>query len=165
MGHPSDLHPQNPPEEYEVKAAFLYNFAKFVEWPEGTFPDANAPLVIGVLGEDPFGDVLDRTIAGKQVQGRPLRIRRWNKTHDVEGCQILFISSSEQGSMATILDKLRAAPLLTVSDADDFDKRGGIIHFVMQENRVRFEINNHGAQTAGLKISSRLLMLALRVWE
>ena len=166
MGNLADLRTQNPPPgEYEVKAAFLYNFAKFVEWPQGAFADADSPLIIGVLGDDPFGEVLDRTVAGKLVQGRPLRVQRWKRLVEMRNCHILFISTSEQGSMLSILDKIRPTPVLTVSDSGDFDERGGIVGFIMVDNKVRFEINNRRAQDAGLKISSRLLMLAVSVWD
>jgi hypothetical protein len=117
-----------------------------------------------VLGEDPFGDVLDRTVAGKQVQGRAVRIQRWKEASEAQACQILFISTSEQRSMALILEQFHASPVLTVSDAEEFDERGGMVGFVTAENKIHFEINNRSAQMAGLRISSRLLMLALHVW-
>ena len=166
MGRPADLRTQNPPPgEYEVKAAFLFNFAKFVEWPQSAFADANSPLIIGVLGDDPFGDVLERTVAGKLVQGRPLRVQRWKRLVEMRYCHILFVSPSERGELPEILERFQAAAVLTVSEEDGFDELGGMIHFLLQENKVRFAINNRAAKAAGLKISSRLLMLAVSVWD
>ena len=166
MGNLADLRTQNPPPgEYEVKAAFLYNFAKFVEWPQGAFADADSPLIIGVLGEDPFGEVLDRTVAGKLAQGRPLRIQRWKRLTEIRRCHILFVSTSERGALPELLETFQAAAVLTVSESDKFAERGGIVHFLLIGSKVRFEINDVSAKKAGLKISSRLLALATTIWE
>lgn len=166
MGSLSDLQPQTPPPgEYEVKAAFLYNFAKFVEWPSTAFPGPDSPMIIGVLGEDPFGKELDLTVAGKLVQGRPLQVRRWRRIENVESCHILFFSSSERRAVPELLGRLQSAPVLTVGEQEQFIAQGGMISFLLEENRVRFDINNLSARNAGLKISSRLLALASHVWE
>ena len=157
---------QNPPPgEYDVKAAFLYNFAKFVEWPDSAFSNSESPLIIGVLGEDPFGEVLDRIVAGKLVQGRPLRIRRWKRIEDSSDCHILFVGESERHSLPDIRRRLQSVPVLTVGDWNGFTAGGGMVQFHLRQNRVLFEINDRDAKEAGLKISSRLLVLALRVWE
>jgi len=164
--NPRDLEPQNPaPGENEVKAAFLYNFAKFVEWPTSAFPDANSPLIIAVVGEDPFGEVLDRTVAGKLVRGRPLQVRRWKRMEDSQSCNILFVSASERGSLPDILRRIHNSPVLTVGEWEGFDEQGGMIRFLLRDNRIQFEINNRSATESGLKISSRLLGLAVHVWE
>ena len=167
LGSSTDLRPQGPPAtEYEVKAAFLVNFTRFVEWPASSFPDAAAPLIIGILGDDPFGASLDQMVAGKQVLGRPLVVRRWEKIDQVENCQLLFVSAAaDAGLVSEAVEQFRRAPVLTVSDADQFNNEGGMIRLVLVENKIRFEINNRTAREAKLKISSRLLSLALRVWE
>jgi len=148
------------PSEYQVKAAFLYNFAKFVEWPAEAFADTSAPIILGVLGQDPFGVVLEQTIQGKTVRGRTLVIRRFERIQDVEVCHVLFVSSSEEKHLARILEGLKGSGVLTVSEMEQFARNGGIIQFIMQENKVRFEINVDAAERAGLKISSKLLKLS-----
>ena len=124
--------------EYEVKAAFLFNFAKFVEWPENDFPDAKGPLVIGVLGTDPFGAALDQIIAEKRVNGRPFVIRRLADANNLQGCHILFISPSERASAKRLLAALARRSVLTVGETDGFADAGGVIEFFVQDNRVRF---------------------------
>jgi hypothetical protein len=145
------------PTEYQVKAAFLYNFAKFVEWPEGR---ARAPFVIGVLGEDPFGEVLDRTISGKTIQSREFAVRRLADTAEAPRVDILFISASEKARLPEVLGRLRGSSVLTVGDTDNFVSRGGMVGFRTKGNVVRFDINLREATRAGLKISSQLLRLA-----
>ena len=149
-----------PLDEYQVKAAFLYNFAKFVDWPGEAFSDSSAPLVIGVIGEDPFGGALDRAINGKTVSGRSLLVRRLKWGQDLRSCHILYISSSERKRLPQILQSLKGASVLTVGDMGQFNQRGGIINFILEANKVRFEINSHGADQARLRISSKLLTLA-----
>ncbi len=149
-----------PPSEYQIKAAFLYNFAKFVEWPTKAFRDGSGSMNLCVLGEDPFGDDLEETIQGKIVNGRELMIKRFKALQGVESCHILFISSLERGNLPQILAALKHMSLLTVGEMDRFAKLGGIINFTLQEKRVRFEINVDAAEQAGLKISSQLLKLA-----
>ena len=146
------------PLEYEVKAAFLYNFAKFTEWPMEQ--DPGTPIVIGVLGEDPFGEVLEHTIRGKQVRGRALTIKRFRKVEDpLKSCHILFISS-ESATASRALKFLQGARVLTVGESRAFCSLGGTINFVLDHRRVRFEINVAAAERAGLKLSSKLLKLA-----
>jgi len=143
--------------EYDLKAVFLFNFAQFVEWPAEAFPDANAPLVIGVLGSDPFGGALDQTVRGEAANGHPFLIKRYNSVDEVSGCHILFISRSETGHLAQIVDRLRGKNTLTVSDADEFAQRGGMILFVTENNRIRLKINVGAARAAKLSLSSKLL--------
>jgi hypothetical protein len=149
--------------EYEVKAAFLYNFAKFIEWPEGAFRSPREPLTFCVFGEDAFGRELESTVDGKTVQGRQVVIRRPSQIPGLEACRILFISSSERPRFEQILASVGHHPVLTVGEEEGFARTGGIINFVVQSNRVRFEINQGAAERAGLKISSRLLELGQRV--
>lgn len=152
--------PAQRPTEYEVKAAFLYNFARFVAWPDSAFADKESPLVIGVMEPDPFGAVLDRTIFDKRAQGRRIEVRRFKRLEDVQGCHMLFVSPSSYLQWPALLAHLGTAPVLTVGEGDGFCESGGIINFVLQQNHVRFEINPDAANRADLAISSRLLKLA-----
>ena len=145
--------------EYQIKAAFLYNFVKFVEWPDEALPDPSAPIALCVLGEDPFGVALE-SINGKTVKGRQLVIKRFVGLQDLEVCRILFISSSEEGRLAQIFGSLKNSSILTVGEMERFIQLGGIISFTMESNKIRFEINADAAERAGLKISSKLLNLA-----
>jgi hypothetical protein len=154
------LRGQPLPTEYEVKAAFLYNFIKYVEWPEKVFPSRETPLTIGILGEDPFGDLLDKAIEGKKSNGRKIVVRRHDQLQNLKDCHLIFISRSERGRLNALLGELRGATILTVSETERFAERGGIINFKMQGEKVRFEINIKAAESAGLKISSKLLSVA-----
>lgn len=149
-----------PVDEYAVKAAFLYNFAKFVEWPPEAFADPTAPVVIGVLGEDPFGTVLDETTSGERAHGREIVIRRLNLDSDLSSVHLLFISASERRRLPDLLRQLDGQRVLTVADMDNFAAAGGIIQLVNQDRRIRFSINVRAAGRANLKISSKLLSLA-----
>lgn len=154
---------ESPSLEYQVKAACLYNFAKFVDWPPRVFADQNSPIVFGILGEDPFGNALEAIIKNKTINGRTLIIKRSRRVEDLKDCHILFISRSEQAHDAQILKSLAGLSILTVSDTEEFVAEGGIISFKMQNNKVRFEVNVATAQRAALKISSELLDLAIAV--
>jgi hypothetical protein len=146
--------------EYQVKAAFLYNFAKFVDWPAEAFGGSGSPLVIGVVGDDPFGGALDQAINGKTIGGRPLVVRRLKWGQELRSCHVLFISSSERQRLPQIIQSLRGASVLTVGDMGEFTQQGGIINFILEASKVRFEINSRGAEQARLKISSKLLILS-----
>ena len=151
------------PSEYEVKAAFLFNFAKFVEWPAGTFSSANTPFRICVLGKDPFGSTLDRIVADKTLNERRIEVDRSTTLADTKNCQILFLASSEARRMAQIVQQLKAGGVLTVADTSGFAQMGGMINFVLDDDRVRFEINLRAAEAAHLKLSARLVTVAERV--
>lgn len=144
--------------EYQVKAAFLFNFAKFVEWP-GLDP-ASEPINLCVVGDDPFGGFLDQIVKGKVANGRAVEIRRIAATQKLEGCQIAFIPASERKRTPAILDRLGRTGVLTVGETEDFTRRGGVIGFYLDGNHVRFEVNTDAAGRAGLRISSKLLSLA-----
>jgi len=159
-GIPQAAAQSEPPTEYQIKAAFLYNFAKFVEWPTDAFADPRAPIVVGIVGEDPFGSVLDKIVLGKTVNGRVLEIKRLKPGPDLRNCHILFLNSSEKKHLAPILESLQGSSVLTVGETDRFAQSGGVINFIFEENKVRFEINSETAARAGLKISSKLLALA-----
>lgn len=145
-------------DEYRVKAAFILNFAKFVDWPSDTVVDGGA-LVVGVVGDDPFGGALDQ-LNGYRANGRHLRIKRFRSGDDLRGCQIVFISNSEERNLWKILDKIRGTSVLTIGEMPQFNHSGGMIRFVVQNNRVRFEINAAAAGQARLRISSKLLALS-----
>jgi YfiR/HmsC-like len=153
-------HAQNNLSEYQVKAAYLFNFLKFVEWPEDAFTDPLAPFVIGVVGEDPFGNALPQVVVGKTVQGRDLVIRIYRAGEDLRGAHILFISASERKRLPMILSGLRGSSVLTVSDSAGFLDAGGMIQFLNENGRVRFAINVNETGRARVKISSKLLSLA-----
>ncbi len=148
------------PTEYEVKAAFLYNFARFIEWPADAFDGPQTPLVIGILGEDPFGSALDDIIARKTVRGRAVVVRRLHRDQDLRGCHLLFISASEKKRLPEILLSLRGSTVVTVSEIDRFIYSGGTINLLVENSRVRFEVNLDAAARARAKISAKLLALA-----
>ncbi len=143
--------------EYQLKAVFLFNFAQFVEWPSPAFPEARTPLVIGVLGDDPFGTYLDETVRGETVNSRPLVVRRFRNVEEIDTCHVLFISRSEAGRLEQIVAGLKGRSILTVGDTDGFAKRGVMIRFMTVDNKIRFRINLERATAANLKISSKLL--------
>jgi hypothetical protein len=145
--------------EHQVKAVFLFNFAQFVDWPARATPDS-APVVIGVLGDDPFGRVLDATVRGEHLGTRPFAVRRFARVEEIGACDILFISQSEGSRVDAILSDLGSRPILTVSDIHGFADRGGMIHFVTDRNHIRLKINVDAARAAHLTISSKLLRLA-----
>jgi len=147
------------PNEYEVKAAFLYNFIKFVDWPQPSKP-VQEPLLICVIGDDPFGASLDKIVEGKHANGRSLQVRRFNRADDAKSCEIAFVSASEKTHLRSILEALKGANTLTVGDTPRFAEMGGVINLVLQDNLVHFEINVDAARSHGLTISSRLLGLA-----
>ncbi|MGH7498627.1 MAG: YfiR family protein [Gemmatimonadales bacterium] len=149
--------------EYQLKAVFLFNFAQFVEWPASEFPQPDTPLLICVLGEDPFGTYLDETVRGELVGNHPLAVRRYRGVDEIKTCHILFVSPREQGRMAEILESLKGRSVLTVGDAEHFASRGGMIRFVTEHNRIRLHINLEAAKAANLTISSKLLRPALIV--
>ncbi len=146
--------------EYKLKAVYLLNFLQYVDFPKNVFADEKSPIVIGVLGSDPFGKALDDTVSGETVRGRPVEVRRYTQVKEVKGCQLLFISASESKRLNSILATLYKRSILTVSDADDFAIRGGMIKFVTENNKIRFRINRDAAQAADISISAKLLQLA-----
>ncbi|MEW6304360.1 MAG: YfiR family protein [Verrucomicrobiota bacterium] len=148
------------PTEYQIKAAFLYNFAKYIEWPAEKFPQSNSPIVMGVLGKDPFGVNLEKTIQGQHIGGRPLVVKRFEDIEGINGCHLLFVSSSERRRVADILERIKNDHILTVGESERFAAQGGVVNFIMVESKVRFEINVDAARRARLKISSKLLNLA-----
>lgn len=157
---PLQAQPAVATKEYEVKAAFLFNFARFVEWPTNAFTSPQAPLVIGILGTDPFGAALNEIVRGEIVNGHPLIIQRYRNIEEVQTCHILFISSSEARRLEQIFKSLRGKNVLTVGESDGFAQSGGIIRFIADQNRIRFRVNLDAARAAELTISSKLLRAA-----
>jgi len=154
---------QEPPlTEYQIKAAFLFNFAKFVQWPAGALAEANSPIVIGIIGENPFHDDLARTIRNKTVDDHPLVIKEFRALTEATNCQILFICTSEKKRLPEILANLKGSSVLTVGETDRFTETGGMINFFQAGTKLRFKVNQEAAIKAGLKISSKLLSLASR---
>jgi YfiR/HmsC-like len=149
------------PLEYDVKAAFLLNFTKFIEWPAEAFASSAAQISICVLGEDSFGSTLDQIVSGEAVNGRKVTVQRIKRPPPPRTCQILFVSKSEK-EVAKTLSALGPG-VLTVGERDTFIREGGMIAFVIEERRVRFDINQGAAEKAGLKLSSKLLSVARSV--
>ena len=149
--------------ESQVETAYLYNFGKFVRWPDHANADRSEAFTICVFGQDPFGSILDAAIAGHVIDGKGVITKRTSVPREVLNCQILFISSSEEGRLDKILNALDKAAILTVSDMPQFCERGGMIHFLREGSRVRFDINLTATQNAGLTLSSELLKVAAAV--
>lgn len=149
--------------EFQVKAAFLYNFAQFVDWPPNVLDGPNSPLIIGILGGDPFGSYLDELARGESVNGHPLVIRRFKSVAQIDRCHVLFISGTEGYHASQVAAALRGRSILTVCDWEGFAREGGMIRFVTEHNRIRLRINLEAARAAGLTISSKLLRSAEQV--
>lgn len=148
------------PTEYQLKAAFLFNFAKFVEWPASDFPSSHSEFSICILGTDPFGPAIDDELRGQTIDGRGVGVARVHQLAELKHCQIAFISASEKDRLPEILQSVRGSNVLLVGESSGFAKAGGAIEFEMQNNHVRFSINPEAAERAGLRISSKLLSLA-----
>lgn len=156
-----DVRPMDKsPLEYRVKAAFLLNFAKFVEWPKKSFDNKKSPIIIGVLGKDPFGPLLESTVHGKTVRKRSIIVKRFKDIKTLQPCHILFVSSSESKRLSKVFTALKDVSALTVGETKRFARDGGILRFTMVAKKVRFEINADAAKRSKLKISSKLLQLA-----
>jgi hypothetical protein len=146
--------------EYLIKAGFTYNFAKLMEWPSNAFSQADSPIVIGILGTDPFGGTLDEVLKGKKVNGRDFQVRHLKWGNDLKDCNILFVSSSEIAHLDEIFHVVKGLPILTIGETPGFAQHGGIINFILEDNKVHFEVNVEAAKQADINISSRLLSLA-----
>jgi hypothetical protein len=153
--------------EYLIKAGFIYNFANLVQWPSTSFSQADSPIVIAVLGEERFGTTLDRVLQGKKIDGHPFVVKYLRSSSELvksvgkpKECQILYVSSSAMTHLSEAIQVVRGLPVLTIGETPGFAKNGGMINFVLEDNRVRFEVNVKAAKDADLNISSRLLALA-----
>jgi hypothetical protein len=146
--------------EYLIKAGFIYNFAKLVGWPGGAFAQADSPIVIGILGTDPFGGIIDRILADKKVDARRFVIKRLKWGMEFKDCDILFVGASETVHLEEVIRAVKGLPILTIGETPGFAKRGCIINLIVEDNKVRFEVNLDAAKQADLNVSSRLLALA-----
>jgi hypothetical protein len=151
--------------EYQIKAAFIYKFATFVEWPKEALPPAEAPFKIGVLGKDPFHETLEQTLGANTIKDRKTAIERSSDPRDLLDCQIVFIADSESGRIKETIELFKGHRILTVGDMDGFAVAGGIINLVNDGKKIRFEVNVDAARRAALKVSSSLLQLAQVVKE
>jgi YfiR/HmsC-like len=153
-------HGQNTMSEYQVKALFLLNFAKYVDWPSGAMPTPNSPIIIGILGQDNFDHNLTSAVEGKNINGHSIIIKHFSTDDDLNGCAILFISSSAAPQLAEILKRTGQVPILTVGEDESFLQKGGIINFILKEGKIHLAINLRAAQKVKLQISSKLLSVA-----
>lgn len=154
LGQTSQLTPT------EVKAAFLVNLVKFVEWPDTVFPSNREPIAFGIVGTGPLANVLSRTVYGQSIRGRSLTVRTYNVGDDLRRCQVLFITASEQARVPQILASVAGASVLTVSEVQRFAEEGGVVQFAVDEDRVHFSVNHGAALQAKLQISAKLLTLS-----
>ena len=150
----------SPSREHRVKAVFLFNFAQFVDWPDSAFGSPNDPLVVGILGEDPFQEFLDEVVKGESVHGRPIVVKRFKKPEDIKAVHVLFIGAEETPRLEAILPALRERHILTVGESEVFYTRGGMVCFATEGGKVRLRINLEAVQDARLIVSSKLLRLA-----
>ncbi len=150
-------------DEYQVKAAFMYNFAKFVDWPAGTLGAPAQPITFCVLGQTPLSQALRDTLSGKVVDQRPLAFRQISETKQARECQVLFMSLTDKKQMRQALDEVKSLPILTVGEVDGFTGEGGVVRFLLDAGRVRLEFNLDAADGAKLHISAKLLGLAKTV--
>jgi hypothetical protein len=153
----------NVSSEYQVKAAFLFHFAQFVDWPPEAFKEPGSPLTYCTAGGDPFHGALDASLNGKAVDGRWVRVLHFRQAQEIQGCQVLFLGTPEKKFISATLANLKGDPVLTVGESEHFVQEGGMIGFVLEDNKVRFEINQEATEHAKLKISARLLALAKTV--
>jgi hypothetical protein len=146
--------------EYQLKAVFLYHFAQFTEWPTNAFAESNSPIVIGILGDDPFDRTLDDIIRGEKVQGRALEVRRYQRAEEIQTCHILFISESESRRLEQHLNSLKGKPVLTVSDVENAAYRGVMVRMITESNKIRLRVNLDSLTASNLVLSSKLLRAA-----
>jgi len=154
-----DLQAKRVQAEYKIKAACLFRFMQFIEWPKSTFADESAPLIVAVLGKDPFGDLLDDAMKNKRVGGRDVVVKRFSTSKEVEACHLVFVSSSESGTLKEALEALKPHHAATVGETEDFLKAGGIFRFFVAEGKVQFEVSKEAAKESGIEIRSQLLRL------
>ncbi|HVO62081.1 MAG TPA: YfiR family protein [Terriglobales bacterium] len=151
------------PTEYQVKAAYLYNFGRFVRWPTDAAPAQGAAFNICILGRDPFDGALRAVVAGQTINGHPVTVKEVSDSSGAEGCQIVYVDGTETKRFRSVLNNVRRMPLVTVSDSADFLDRGGIIQFTLINDRVRFAVNLEAAREARLQLSAELLKVAIKV--
>jgi hypothetical protein len=160
MASPQTISSQAVPEEYQVKAVFLYNFSRFIDWPESSFPTPNSPFVIGILGEDPFGNYLEETVRGEAVGTHVMTIHHFQNISDIENCHILFISYKDPDKIRKALDALAGKNILTVNENTNFAKMGGMIQFYDELSKIKLMINESAIKDTQIQISSKLMKVA-----
>ena len=148
------------PTEYSLKAVFLYNFCRFIEWPPSAFTSSDEPFAIGILGRDPFGSLLEEAVAGENYHGRPIRIVRFHSLRELGRCQLLFVSGSEPLRMSDLLDATAGKNIVTVGENDRFVDEGGMIALTKVQNRVRVKMNPTALRSGNIQVSSKLLRIA-----
>jgi hypothetical protein len=163
FGISADLTAQSDASEYRIKAAFLFNFAKFVDWPSDTFVDQNHPISFCTVGYDPFNGALDDVVNGNVIAGRVIRVQHFKNLQDISGCQILFIGYAQKKLLPAVIDRFKNSPVLTVGESQRFAQQGGMIGLLLEEDKLRFEINLASARQARLNMSAKLLALAKTV--
>lgn len=159
----SSLHLQaqtQPSREYQLKAAFLFNFTQFVEWPATSLPSDQSPLVIGILGKTPFNSYLEEIVSGEKINGHPIVVHYYDNIDEIKTCHILFVNQGESKNVEKTVTGLKGRHILTVSDVPEFTKQGGMIMFFKKENKIKLQINQEAYREANLVISSKLLRLA-----
>ncbi|HLH52523.1 MAG TPA: YfiR family protein [Verrucomicrobiae bacterium] len=149
-----------PSREYQLKAVYLFRFAQFVEWPTNSFPTPDSPIVIAVLGPDPFNGSLEEAVRGEQVQGRALAVKYFRSPDQIGPCHVLYIGPAEDRALDDIFAHLKGTSVLTVGDTQAFARHGGIIRFVPEQGRIRFRVDLEAAKAAKLSLSSKLLRWA-----
>jgi hypothetical protein len=151
------------PSEYQIRAAYIYNFANFVGWPSTSFADSTAPFVICIVGDDPFGAALDQIVKGELIGTHPIVVERLKSVDEIKDCHILYCMSNDRLQAVQIVQKLKGLSVLSVGEFKDFATIGGIVRFIVEEDRVRFELNIDAAKGAKLAVSSKLQKVALRI--
>jgi len=155
-----DARAAEPSREYQVKAVFLFNFAQFTEWPSNAFPTTDSPIIIGTLGNNPFGDFLLETVRNEAVRGRKLVVEHYQKVEEIKNCHILYIGQSEADRLEYDLNVLKGRPVLTVSDVENAAYRGVMVRLLTEKNKVRLRVNLDEVKAVGLNLSSKLLRVA-----
>jgi hypothetical protein len=151
---------QAPSREYQLKAVFLFNFTQFVDWPANAFENTQSPLVIGVIGDNPFGAYLAQTVSGEKINGHPLTVQYYKNEEEIKSCHILFVNVSETKKQEQVLETVKGKNILTVSDHPDFLKQDGMIRFVTNNNKIKLQINMDACKESKMVLSSKLLRLA-----
>lgn len=146
--------------EYEIKAAFIYNFAQFTVWPDKAFASDDSPFVVAVVGQDPFNHALESACEGKSIAGHPMEVRHIDSLDQIEGCHLLFVPETEDDHLDDIFKVVADRPILTVGESPKFPWAGGTIRFLIEDHKMRFEVNPDAAAKAALRISSKLMSLA-----
>lgn len=146
--------------EYALKSVFLYNFCRFIDWPDSAFASPNEPFIIGIIGDDPFGSLLNEAIEGEKFRNHPIRIDHFRTPGDIKRCHLLFVSHVGAGRLDPILAAVAGKNVLTVSETEDFLNRGGMITLTAEQNRIRLRINLGAIESANLTVSSKLLRVA-----